>query len=153
MDNPALNAALHLLKYRARSCWELKNRLQQKNFPNAKINEVLGYLIELGYVDDEKFADLFATDKIKQYGVGPIYLHSELSKHNIQDDKINNAIERGYRKFPLDELIINHIKKRNKILNSENILVKKRKIIQFLQRKGFTWEQISPHLNKIFPDQ
>ncbi|SVB23149.1 uncharacterized protein METZ01_LOCUS176003, partial [marine metagenome] len=29
MDNPALNAALHLLKYRARSCWELKNRLQQ----------------------------------------------------------------------------------------------------------------------------
>ena len=153
MDNPALNAALHLLKYRARSCWEIKNRLQQKNFPNSKINEVLDYLIELGYVDDEEFAGLFVKDKIKQYGVGPIYLHSELSKHNIQDDKINNAIERGYRKFPLDELIINHIKKRNKILNSENILVKKRKIIQFLQRKGFTWEQISPPLNKIFPDQ
>ena len=153
MDNPALNAALHLLKYRARSCWEIKNRLQQKKFPNSKINEVLDYLIELGYVDDEEFAGLFVKDKIKQYGVGPVYLHSELSKHNIPDEQINNAIERGYRKFPLDELIINHIKKRNKILNSENILVKKRKIIQFLQRKGFTWEQISPHLNKIFPDQ
>ena len=104
-------------------------------------------------MDDEEFAGLFVKDKIKQYGVGPVYLHSELSKHNIPDEKINNAIERGYRNFPLDELIINHIKKRKKILFSENILVKKRKIIQFLQRKGFTWEQISPHLNKIFPDQ
>jgi len=80
-------------------------------------------------------------------------LHSELSKHNIPDEQINNAIQRGYKNFPLDELIINHINKRNKILNSKNIFVKKRKIIQFLQRKGFTWEQISPHLNKIFPDQ
>ena len=153
MDNPALNAALHLLKYRARSSWELKNRLQQKNFSQSKISEVLDYLIELGYVDDEEFSDLFVKEKIKQYGVGPVYLYSELSKHNIPDEQINNAIERGYRNFPLDELIINHIKKRKKILFSENILVKKRKIIQFLQRKGFTWEQISPHLNKIFPDQ
>ena len=153
MDKPTLNAALHLLKYRARSCRELNNRLQQKNFSNSKINEVIDYLIELGYLDDEGFASLFASDKIKQYGVGPIYLHSELSKHNIPDEQINNAIQRGYKNFPLDELIINHINKRNKILNSKNIFVKKRKIIQFLQRKGFIWEQISPHLNKIFPDQ
>ena len=104
-------------------------------------------------MDDEEFAGLFVKDKIKQYGVGPVYLHSELSKHNIPEGQINNAIERGYRNFPLDELIINHIKKRKKILNSENILVKKRKIIQSLQRKGFTWEQIAPHLNKIFPDR
>ena len=152
MDNPALNAALHLLKFRARSCWELRNRLQQRNFTQSKINEVLDYLIELGYIDDEEFADLFVKDKIKQKGVGPIYLQSELSKHNIHDEKINKAIERGYRKFPLDELIKNHIRKRKKILIHENISVKKRKIIQFLQRKGFTWEQISPHLNKNFPD-
>ena len=152
MDNPALNAALHLLKFRARSCWELRNRLQQRNFTQLKINEVLDYLIELGYLNDVEFADLFVKEKIKQYGVGPVYLYSELSKHNIPDEQINNAIERGYRNFPLDELIINHIKKRKKILISENILVKKRKIIQFLQRKGFTWEQISPHLNKNFPD-
>ena len=152
MDNPVLNAALHLLKFRARSCWELKNRLQQKEFTQSKINEVLNYLIELGYVDDEEFADLFVKDKIKQKGVGPIYLQSELSKHNISDDQINKAIERGYSNFPLDELIKNHIKKRKNILIHENILVQKRKIIQFLQRKGFPWEQISPHLNKNFPD-
>ena len=152
MDNPALNAALHLLKFRARSCWELRNRLQQRNFTQLKINEVLDYLIELGYLNDVEFADLFVKDKIKQKGVGPIYLQSELSKHNIHDEQINKAIERGYRIFPLDELIKNHIRKRKKILIHENISVKKRKIIQFLQRKGFTWEQIYPHLNKNFPD-
>ena len=153
MDNPALNAALHLLKFRARSCWELRNRLQQRNFTQSKINEVLDYLIELGYIDDEEFAELFVKDKIKQNGVGPIYLQSELSKHNISDEQINKSIERGYSKFPLDDLIKNHIRKRKKILTHENISVKKRKIIQFLQRKGFTWEQISPHLSKIFSDQ
>ena len=61
MDKPTLNAALHLLKYRARSCRELNNRLQQKNFSNSKINEVIDYLIELGYLDDEGFASLFAN--------------------------------------------------------------------------------------------
>ena len=43
-------------------------------------------------MDDEEFSDLFVKEKIKQYGVGPVYLYSKLSKHNIPDEQINNAI-------------------------------------------------------------
>ncbi len=151
MDNPALIVAFHLLKFRSRSCQELNNRLKQKGFTQTEINESLDYLIELEYIDDEGFTRLFVKEKIKQKGAGPIYLKTELLKHNIPEDQIDKAIERGYSKFPLDELIKNHIKKRIKILDHENSSVQKRKIIQFLQRKGFTWEQIHPHVNKNFP--
>lgn len=152
MDSPALNAALHLLKFRVRSCKELKNRLNQKGFTHSEIKETLEYLKDLGYVNDKEFAFLFVKDKIKQKGAGPIYLKTELLKHNIPDELIREAMSLGYSKYSQDELITNHIVKRKNILNDENILTQKRKIIQFLQRKGFTWEQISPQLNKTFPD-
>lgn len=152
MDSPALNAALHLLKFRVRSCKELKNRLNQKGFTHSEIKETLEYLKDLGYVNDKEFAFLFVKDKIKQKGAGPIYLKTELLKHNIPDELIREAMSLGYSKYSQDELITNHIVKRKNILSDENILTQKRKIIQFLQRKGFTWEQISPQLNKTFPD-
>ena len=46
-------------------------------------------------------------------------------------------------------MIKKHISKRKKMLMNDDIKKQKQKIIQFLQRKGFTWEQISNHIDSF----
>lgn len=52
----AMESALRLLAYRPRSERELRDRLARKRFRRAVIDETLGRLRELGYLDDDAFA-------------------------------------------------------------------------------------------------
>ena len=152
MKNSVLNAAMRLLKYRHRSCHEIKNRLIQKGYSEDDILNTVNHLISLGYLNDEYFANIYVLDKLKQNGVGPIYLQIELKKHEIPQLVIDDAIASGYNKISSKDIINNHIQKRLKLLRHNSINDKKRKIVQFLKRKGFTWDQISLELKNYFTD-
>ena len=99
MKNSVLNAAIHLLKYRYRSCQEIKNRLIQKGYSEDDILNTVNHLTNLGYLNDEYFANIYVLDKLKQNGVGPIYLQIELRKHEIPQLVIDEAIASGYNKI------------------------------------------------------
>ena len=108
MKNFVLTSALRLLKYRSRSCKELRDRLIQKDYSIILIDKTIDYLLELGYLDDLKFAKSFAEDKINQKGVGPIYLKSELLKHGIHQDQISVIVSEAYEVHSQDKLIKKH---------------------------------------------
>ena len=55
----ARESALRLLAYRPRSERELRDRLARKGFARGVVNEALGRLRELGYVDDAEFARFY----------------------------------------------------------------------------------------------
>lgn len=148
MENFVLAAALRLLKYRSRSCKELRDRLTKKGYSIKLIEKTIDYLLELDYLDDLKFAKSFVEDKINQRGVGPIYLKSELLKHGIPQDQISIIVSKAYEVHSQDQLIKKHIEKRKKVLIDKSSENQKRKIIHFLQRKGFSWSQISTHIDE-----
>ncbi len=149
MEKPIIKAALNLLKYRARSCKEVEMRLIKKGFKESEILETISYLNDVGYLNDKEFVRLFIRDKVNQKGVGEIYLKSKLAQHGISNDDINDAIESEFKHISSTDMIKNHISKRKKMLINDDIKKQKQKIIQFLQRKGFTWEQISPHIDSF----
>jgi len=150
VENFVLTSALRLLKYRSRSCKELRDRLIQKGYSIILIEKTIDYLLELDYLDDLKFAKSFAEDKINQKGVGPIYLKSELLKHGIPQEHISIIVSEAYKVQSQDQLIKKHIEKRKNILRDKSSENQKRRIIHFLQRKGFSWNQISNNIDEIF---
>lgn len=150
MENFVLTSALRLLKYRSRSCKELRDRLIQKGYSIILIEKTIDYLLELDYLDDLKFAKSFAEDKINQKGVGPIYLKSELLKHGIPQEQISIIVSEAYKVQSQDQLIKKHIEKRKNILRDKSSENQKRRIIHFLQRKGFSWNQISYNIDEFF---
>src|ERR671916_2699560 len=52
----AMSRALHSLGYRARSTYELHERLSRAGYAGETVSGVLARLGELGYLDDEEFA-------------------------------------------------------------------------------------------------
>ena len=55
-NKTAYEAAMHLLKYRDQSTYELRNKLKIRKYSSEEIEECIHRLLECGYVDDKVLA-------------------------------------------------------------------------------------------------
>ena len=138
----AKQVALNLLSYRPRSIKEVSSRLVHKGWNQDLADRVTGELVDKGYLNDEEFADIFARDRAKNKCLGPIALKSELIKTGVAQKIIEQTIEAVYSQYPANELIQRLMKKRRIDLDVPMVMKEKKRFINLLKRKGFTWEQM-----------
>ena len=144
----ARDAAFRLLSYRMRSEGEIKKRLADKSFMSNEIDATVNNLKKLNYVNDLEFARAFAKEKVKLKNIGPLLLRSELFKHYIETTLIDRIIQETYDKHDIHTLIEKHLEKKS--INKGNLLENaiKKKLDNYLRRKGFSWGQI----NAVYAD-
>ncbi len=132
INKDPLNDALRLLKTRLRSEWELRYRLKEKGYSDEEIQKVIDTLKSKNFIDDKRFAYLYAYDSLTLKKKGPIKIRYEL--HNLKVDGWN--IEEGLKKA-LEEVDIKPI--------IENILKKSepKKFREVLYRHGFEYDSIA----------
>jgi regulatory protein len=109
----ALQSAFNLLSYRARSRFEMTQRLKLKRYEPAIIDRVLGRLTELKLLDDEQFAASWVAQprsqgrsamrlqqELYQKGIDRELAHSTLGQLNPDHDRAaaSAAIERYIKK-------------------------------------------------------
>ena len=137
------DASYRLLSYRMRSVNELKKRLQDKSFLPDEIDPVIKYLLKLNYLNDLEFARVFSREKVKIKKIGPILLKSELFKYTLDAELIEKVIDEIYNQYDVHDLIVSHLIKKkitkNKPLDNKD----KKRLNNFLIRKGFNWDQIN----------
>lgn len=124
-----MNDALRLLKFRARSEKEIYRRLEEKGYSVEEIEETISKLKEKGFLNDEKFAYLYAYDSLVLHKKGPFLIRIELLKLGVDEYIIEDAISKV-----LEEVDIEQIKKEI----TKNLDEKKAK--EYLYRRGFGGE-------------
>jgi len=87
----ALESALRLLSYRARSERELRDRLRRKDFDRAAIVETMARLKELGYLDDAAFARGWAQTRQALRPRSRRLLASELRQRGVTQEQAEQA--------------------------------------------------------------
>ena len=137
------NSALNLLSFRMRSLSELKRRLLKKGYDIQDIEPLLEEFDAKNILNDSEFALAFSRDKIRSRGIGPSILRVELSNHHLSQNLVEDTINRMYTEFPIDTLLGNHLKKKKIRRNSQLQEREKNRIVNFLKRKGFSWDDIS----------
>ena len=137
------NSALNLLSFRMRSLSELKGRLLKKGYDIQDIELLLEEFDAKNILNDSEFALAFSRDKIRSKGIGPSILRVELSNHHLSRNLVEDTIYRMYTEFPIDTLLGNHLKKKKIRRNSQLQAREKNRIVNFLKRKGFSWDDIS----------
>lgn len=107
-------------------------------------NEVIAKLNDYGYIDDEQFAEQFVLSRIRNRPRGKMILISEL---------MSKGVEKEVAKEKVDELIEDEYdllrKTYEKKYSNESITIRDNKKIDFLKRKGFSWDLI----NKLIQDE
>ena len=101
-------------------------------FSDEDIKNVISRLIEKGYLNDARFAELYIENfKIKQ-GVSERRLREELKKKGIEAEIINQVLENSERD-PVDEIKKIVQKKQNKYTTYE-------KMLSYVVRQGFPYD-------------
>jgi regulatory protein len=109
----------------------------------GKIKEmVIGKLFEYKYLDDERYAEVFVSSRLRNKPRGKDVLLMELISKGVPKDiatkVLNKMVEDEY------ELLKQAYEKKFK---DEKMTMDDRKKIDFLRRKGFKWDLIEQYIN------
>lgn len=129
--------------YQERCVKDVTDKLRSFDIPQEAKNEILAYLLDNRFVDDERFAKAFVKGKINQSGWGLNKIRFHLIQKGIDKDIIDEALagtdEETYR-----QRLIEILKIKAKTVKAENDLDKKRKLAAYAMQKGFegglVWE-------------
>ena len=85
-------SAMRILARRNHSIFELRTKLIQRGFENNHIDNVISGLVNLGYLDDKKFAESFYTYASEYRKYGPNKIMAELYKRGVSRELSESAL-------------------------------------------------------------
>ena len=134
----AQRAAMRALARRAHARFDLRRRLLQKQHPPAAVDGALERLSALGLLDDVRFAKDYSFAKA-QRGRGPAWLVRDLQAQGIDRRIAEEAVRSSLAAEGVDltHAIRSLLEKRARQLAGLPAVVRKRRLIAFLARRGF----------------
>jgi regulatory protein len=147
----ARELAYRYLALRDRSVSELRAYLLRKEVPAEITETVQGEFIRHGYLDDRKFAASFGRGLIERKGLSRYALKMELKRKGVSDNEIEEALEGlfGEGGYDEDEVARTLARKKAKSLNNLPQDKARRRLTDYLRRRGFSFEAVKKAMNGI----
>ena len=139
----AHRAALRALARRAHARYDLRRRLLQKQHPPAAVDGALERLAGQGLLDDARFARDYAGAKAPR-GRGPARLIRDLLSQGVERKVAEDAVRTALADDGVDpEIALRAVaEKRAKQLAGLPAVVRKRRLVAFLARRGFQGPEV-----------
>ncbi|MFN7928456.1 MAG: regulatory protein RecX [Blastocatellia bacterium] len=138
-----LARAFNLLSAKPRSVAELRERLLEKKWADADVvARVIARLQELGYLNDEQYAEQFANSRLATKPLGRSRLRRDLQRKKIAATVINQALEEVYTDHDEGTLIEQAIAKRTRLRGQPATREAAKKLCDHLLRLGFSYDLV-----------
>ena len=146
-ERRAKEKALWLISYRSHSKKELFDKLK-RSFDEASAQKAVDRMEELGLINDEEFAKLYARKLVNGKKMSVKAAEYELYRKGI--DKITAEQVLSELEYDPQTQIIEFITKKYKNIQDEKI---KRRAVAALQRKGYSWEEIRQAIESLVSEE
>ena len=131
--------------YQERCVKEVCDKLKTFDIAEDEKTEILDYLLDNHFVNDERYAKAFVRGKVNQSGWGVNKIRFHLIQKGIDKDIIDEALgqtdEEAYR-----QRLIDILKTKAKTVKADSDFEKKRKLAAYAMQKGFegslVWETL-----------
>lgn len=134
--------------YQERCHSEVKEKLYGYGLNKDDVEELISKLIEENYLNEERFAIVFAGGKFRSKNWGKVKIKYELKHKGVSEYCIKKAL-REIDEEDYIKTLHNLAEKKSLTLKSEkNIFIKKRKLQDYLLQKGFESDLIREIVHK-----
>ena len=136
MNKEALIKAASFCAYQERTHREVRRRLAELEILGDEAEGIITYLIENNYLNEERFARVFAGSKFRQKKWGRIKIRQELKMRGVSD----YCLKAGMSEIDDDDYMVTLqtiIEKKSKDIRDSNKLIIKQKLVKFALSKGF----------------
>ncbi len=142
--------AAKLLAAKQRSVEELRERLAgTRGATKANVDEVIARLREYGYLDDAKFAQSYASIRLRERPIGRRRLERDLSLKKVDKQTTRTALDEVFEATPEAELIERAIAKRIRLRGKPKSREDAKKLFDYLLRQGFEFELVSERVRAL----
>jgi regulatory protein len=107
-----LNYAVRALGGRAHSTGELREKLRRRAERAEDVEAVLAKLKELGYLDDQRFAESYAAARLENQGLGKMRVLRDLRQRRIAPQLAEQVTEKTYQETDETKLIEEFLKRK-----------------------------------------
>ena len=131
--------AMHLLNDMWRTESQLREKLTRNEYPADIVEAAIDYVKSFGYINDYEYARSFIASRKERKSRREIYM--QLVSKGVARDLIDEAFEECYEREDSVEAIRKLLEKKH--YDPENTASEeKKKIMAYLVRKGFNYEDI-----------
>lgn len=142
--------AAKLLAAKQRSVEELREKLSTtRGATKPVVDEVIARLREYGYVDDAKFAQSYASLRLRERPIGRRRLQRDLWLKKIDKQTAETALDEVFESTPEEELIERAIAKRIRLRGKPKTREDAKKLFDHLIRQGFEFELVSDKVRAL----
>lgn len=106
------------------------------------VETVIERLREYGYLDDERFAQNYASLRIQQRPIGRQRLQRDLQLKKIDKQTVDDALNQVFEQTPEADLIDRAIAKRVRLRGLPKTREEAKKLFDHLLRQGFSFELV-----------
>lgn len=146
----AKKAALDFLSYRIRSRKEVKDKLKEKKISQGTIDKTLAHLEKLSLLNDEEFARLVVQSKTGKNPAGKSVIRQKLYQKGISKEISEKVLGELYTESNEKKLLLDIFKKNSAKLKGLDENKKRKKMFEYLARKGFDFDLINELLNEKY---
>ncbi|HXI26590.1 MAG TPA: regulatory protein RecX [Pyrinomonadaceae bacterium] len=142
--------AAKLLAARQRSVEELREKLMNgRGATKSNVEEVIARLSEYGYLDDAKFAQTYASLRLRERPIGRRRLQRDLWLKKVDKQTAEAALDEVFESTPEEDLIDRAIAKRVRLRGKPNSREDAKKLFDHLLRQGFEFELVSEKVRAL----
>jgi len=142
--------AAKLLAAKQRSVEELREKLSTtRGATRATVDEAIERLREYGYLDDVKFAQSYASLRLRERPIGRRRLQRDLWLKKVDKQTVESALDEVFESTPEDDLIDRAIAKRVRLRGKPKTRAEAKKLFDHLLRQGFEFELVSEKVRAL----
>jgi regulatory protein len=141
-EKVALAKAEHYCAYQERSQQEVRDKLYEWGLWTTALENIIGNLIENGFLNEDRFAKAYTRGKFKQKAWGKIKIKQGLQLKRVSPVLIKKALLTIDEDEYLDTLR-QVIEKKARTLPEKNALKRRYKLQQYALSRGFESDLIS----------
>ena len=127
----AKEKALRYLVTAKKTEYEVRNKLKKSNFEESIIDNVISYLKDLDYINDNDYIDAYIRQCMRLQNYSIYEIKNKLLQKGIKKDIIDKKLEVLRQSNYEQELV-------NKLVNSKRKNMEEIKQKQYLYRRGFS---------------
>ena len=135
-------AAVEMLAARAYSVAELKAKLRRKNFVEPSINEAVTRLKELGFLDDRRLAEHYASALVRNRTLGRFRVERELRMRRVDPRTVQPALEKAFEETDERALLEKALDQKMRTLRLPLTRTRLASLCNALRRRGFRSDDI-----------
>lgn len=134
--------------YQERCIWETKRKLYEKGIKEPDCDDLITFLIEEKFIDEERFARSFSRGKFKLKKWGKGRIRQELKMRQIPESFIKAGLSE-IDPYEYYDTLLSQVEKHWERIKEPETYKKRFKVIQYLFSKGYEMDLIKDAIEEL----